>query len=163
MWYILQRSYYEHDSVRSGTQGQSFSYRLVKIINFNGNWILIAKRSTRSKHKHDIVFLWLLWVGIEKRKKYQILSHDTLRSEQLQMLYITTEMYLSDLSCQVLSLKILLMACESLNGFLFSFHFPLASRRFVTHSKPYFQHFTRAFFINQYWISAIWAAKAQRD
>lgn len=162
MWFILQRSSCEHDGVRSGTWGQSVSYRLVKIINFNGNWILIAKRSTRSKHKHDIVFLWLLWVAIEK-KKYQILSHGTSRSDQLQMLYITTEMYLSDLSCQVLSLKILLMACESLNGFLFSFHFPLASRRFVTHFWPYIQHFMRAFFINQYRISAIWAAKAQRD
>lgn len=89
-----------------------------KTIIFNGNRNLITKRGTRSNHKNDIMFLLNHTQLVKRKKKSNIISHATSKSKQFRMLYITTEMYLFDLMCQVLSLKISLwMACESLNGF----------------------------------------------
>lgn len=63
--------------------------------------------------------------GMEYQMFYLMTCHSKIESKQFQMWYITAEMYLSNLMCQVLSLKIafflILMACESLNGFSSSF------------------------------------------
>lgn len=96
--------------------------------------IWLHKRGTRSQHNTKTVRSHVSRTG-ENVSNIISMAHQDIK--QSRMLYITAEMYLFDLMCQVLSLKssLSLMACESLNGFRRLPAFPATRRASLVISR----------------------------